>query len=414
MSRQANGRSTIYQGKDGYWHGRVTVGLKDDGRVDRRHVMSRSKAVVVDKVAQLERDRDRGRVRKASERWTVETWLDHWLENIARPFVRESTYEGYRAAVRTHLIPGLGKHRLEKLRPEHLERLYVSMLKITTRRKTSMSPGRVHQVHRTMRTALNQAVRRGYITQNPALMAKTPALVDQEVEPFTVEEVQRLFLAAQQERNGTRWVVALALGLRQGEALGLKWDDVDWDRGLLAVRRSRTRPRWGHGCKPTCGHKYGGHCPQRRPLRPDADLTKSKAGRRFVPAPEAVLSLLRSHLEAQLVERRRAAQLWIDGGWIFTTEVGEPINPRTDWDRWKRLLKIAGVRDGRLHDARHTAATVLLLLGVHERAMMSILGWSSTSMVGRYAHVIAPIHNDVASRLNGFLWTENDPVSEAE
>jgi len=245
-------------------------------------------------------------------------------------------------------------------------------------------------------------------------MAKTPALVDQEVEPFTMAEIQRLFLAAQQERNGTRWVVALALGLRQGEALGLKWEDIDWDRALLSIRRSRTRPRWAHGCKPSCGHKCGGHCPQRRPLRPDADLTKSKAGKRFVPIPEAVLVLLRSHRTAQLVERQRAARLWHEGGWIFATETGDAVNPRTDWDRWKKLLKKAGVRDGRLHDARHTAATVLLLLGVHERAIMSILGWSSTAMVGRYAHMIAPIHSDVAARLDGFLWAENEPVSDAD
>src|SRR5688572_29590881 len=121
MSRQANGRSSIYLGSDGYWHGRVSVGLKDDGRLDRRHVMSRTKATVVDRVADLERDRDRGRVRKASERWTDESWLDDWLEDVARPCVREGSCEGYRAAVREHLIPGLGKHRLEKLRPEHLE-----------------------------------------------------------------------------------------------------------------------------------------------------------------------------------------------------------------------------------------------------------------------------------------------------
>lgn len=119
-----------------------------------------------------------------------------------------------------------------------------------------------------------------------------------------------------------------------------------------------------------------------------------------------MLGLLRTHRAAQLVERQRAAQLWHESGWIFTTETGEPVNPRTDWDRWKKLLRTAGVRDGRLHDARHTAATVLLLLGVHERAIMSILGWSSTAMVSRYAHVIAPIHSDVANRLDGFLWAD--------
>lgn len=99
----------------------------------------------------MEQARDRGQIGKVSEQWTVEAWLDHWLENISRPFVKQSTYEGYRAAVRVHLIPGIGRHRLTALKPEHPERLYVGMLKLPTRRGTPMSSGWVHQVHRTVR-----------------------------------------------------------------------------------------------------------------------------------------------------------------------------------------------------------------------------------------------------------------------
>lgn len=407
MSRQGNGRSSIYKGADGHWHGRVTVGLTDEGRTDRRHVMSKTKAVVVAKVQALEKARDQGHLIRVSDRWTVGAWLDHWLENIARPFVRPSTYEGYRAAVHVHLIPGLGRHRLDALRPEHLERLYVSMLRLTTRRGTPMTPGRVHQVHRTMRAALNEAVKRGHIVRNPAKLAKTPAVEEHEVEPYTVAEVQQLFAEARNGRNGTRWVIALALGLRQGEALGLKWEDIDRQRCLLTIRRSRTRPRWGHGCDGRCGHKYGGHCPQRTAMRPDADLTKSKAGKRFVPLPGEILRLLDEHAGQQAAERQTAGSLWEDGGWIFTNEVGHPLNPRTDWTSWKQLLVRAGVRDGRLHDARHTAATVLLLLGVHERTIMAVLGWSTTAMVSRYAHVTAQIHRDVAVQLDGLLWASN-------
>jgi integrase len=105
-----------------------------------------------------------------------------------------------------------------------------------------MSPGRVHQVHRTIRTALNEAVRRGHLERNPAELAKTPPMIEHEVEPYSVLEVQQLIEAAKRERNGVRWVVALVFGLRQGEALGLKWDDIDWMTGLLSVKRSRTRP----------------------------------------------------------------------------------------------------------------------------------------------------------------------------
>jgi integrase len=193
-----------------------------------------------------------------------------------------------------------------------------------------MSPGRVHQVHRTIRTALNEAVRRGHLARNPAEMAKTPLVNDYDVQPYTVDEVQQLFVAAQREPNGARWVFALALGLRQGEALGLQWGDVDWSRSVLTIKRSRTRPRYEHRCQPHCGHKYAGHCPNRVLSRPDFDTTKSRAGRRVVPLPAAVLDLLRDHAKAQAVQRRTAAQLWVDEGWIFSDEIGRALNPRTD------------------------------------------------------------------------------------
>ena len=233
-------------------------------------------------------------------------------------------------------------------------------------------------------------------------------MIEHEVEPYSVLEVQQLIEAAKRERNGVRWVVALVLGLRQGEALGLKWDDIDWMTGLLSVKRSRTRPRYEHGCQPNCGHKYAGHCPARQNVRPLTDTTKSRAGKRIVPLPGAIVDLLLAHRESQSVERQRAAQLWSEEGWIFADETGRAVNPRTDWDGWKRLLATAGVRDGRLHDARHTAATDLLLLGVHERTIMSVLGWSTTAMASRYTHVITPIHNDLASRLDGLLWSSRD------
>lgn len=126
-SRQPNGASSIYQAKDGRWHGYVTVGVKDDGRPDRRHVTRKTRADVTKAVRELERQRDSGAVRKAGQTWTVKTWLTHWVENIAAPYVSENTIDGYRVAVYHHLIPGLGAHRLEKLEPEHLERFYKKM-----------------------------------------------------------------------------------------------------------------------------------------------------------------------------------------------------------------------------------------------------------------------------------------------
>lgn len=400
-TRQPNGASSFYEGKDGYWHARVTVGVKDDGRPDRRHVMRRSKVEAAKELRKLERQRDDGNVRAPGRVGTVEEWLNYWVENIAAAVVRENSLAGYRVAVRVNLVPGVGAHRLDKLQPEHLERLYANMI------RNGSSPGTAHQAHRTIRTALGEAVRRGRITRNPAELAKPPRLVETEIEPYTVDEVQRLLEAAAKRRNRARWAIALALGLRQGEVLGLRWPDVDLDTGTLFVRRARVRPKYRHGCGGSCGKKAG-YCPQRIADRPETDDAKSRAGRRAVGLPDELVELLKSHHEVQERERDTAGQLWRDSGYVFTTETGEPVNPNTDYHYWKRLLADAGVRDGRLHDARHTAATVLLILGVPERAVMGLMGWSTTAMAARYQHITGVVRSDVAQRVGGLLWGDAD------
>jgi integrase len=139
-------------------------------------------------------------------------------------------------------------------------------------------------------------------------------------------------------------------------------------------------------------------------LRDESAETKSRAGRRAIGLPVELVELLLEQRRRQANERLVAGQLWRDGGWVFATPLGEPVNPRTDYGEWKRLLTQAGVRDGRLHDARHTAATVLLLLGVPERAVMGIMGWSHSGMVSRYQHMTAPVRRDVAERVGVLLW----------
>ncbi len=398
-TRNSNGRSSIYHSdKDKCWHGYVTVGVKDNGRADRRHVRGKSQGEVTTKVRKLERERDDGKVRKPGQTWTVEQWLTHWLETIAPPVITENAYIAYEVAVRVHLVPGIGAHKLDKLETEHLERLYRKMTKMGAK------AGRVHQVHRTVRAALNEAMRRKKITENPATLARAPKVDEEEVEPYSVAQVKSLLEAAQQQRNTARWAIALALGLRQGEALGLQWSDIDLDEGTLIVRRSRLRPKWAHGCTEPCGHKFGGHCPQRVPLRQETAGTKSKAGKRGIGLPDELVALLKHHREEQERERRTAADLWQETGYVFTTPTGGPLNPRTDYTEWKRLLERAGVPERRLHDARHTAATVLLLLQIPDRTVMAIMGWSNTAMAARYQHIIAAIRRDVATSVGGLLW----------
>nr|WP_237554626.1 site-specific integrase [Streptomyces sp. SID4948] len=386
-------------GRDGKWHGRVTVGIRDDGKPDRRHVERKTRAEVTYAVSELERQREAKSVRKPGKPWTVRAWLTHWTENVAPLAVNDNTMVGYGVAVRKHLIPGLGAHRLDQLKPEHIEAFYAKMQANGSKAATA------HQAHRTLRVALNEAVRRGHLGRNPVLLAKAPKVGEYEVEPYSVQEVKRLLKVADRHRNSARWAVALALGLRQGEVLGLKWEDVDLDGGFLMVRRSRHRPQYAHGCTEPCGRKAAGYCPQRQRTNPEVSTTKSRAGRRAVGLPEQLVDLLRAHRKAQDVEQEAAGGKWAEGGWVFADEHGRSPSHRRDWAEWKGLLKEASVRDGRLHDARHTAATVLLILGVPERAVMGLMGWSTTAMAARYQHMVDSVRTEVAKQVDGLIWT---------
>lgn len=414
-TRKPNGTSSVYFGSDGYWHTRVTVGIKDDGTPDRRHRKSKTEAEANKKARKLERHRDEGTLTKTgTDDWTVEQWFAYWLEYIVKPFISDSGYDAYETATRLHIIPAIGKVRLKNLRTSNIEHVYVTMMNKTTRSGKPFKPGRIHQVHRTMKTALTQAVHRGYLTKNPALIARTPEVDDFEVEPYTIDEIKRLFAAAGKGRNAARWVIALSLGLRQGEVLGLRWEDIDWNNSTLRIRHSAKKPKYEHGCNPPCGRKYAGYCPEKINIRPVVGRTKSKAGRRPVPLPQSLVAMLKRHQADQEEEKRIAGNEWIDGGWMFTDERGKILSARTDWDKWKQLLAEASVRDARLHDARHTAATVLLILGVHERTVMSMLGWSSTSMAARYTHVVQPVHDQVAGQLETLLWKASPPAPEVK
>ena len=424
--RAPNGASSIYLGADGRWHGRVTVGVKDDGSPDRRHVKRKTEAEVTAAVRKLEQARETGDVRKAGRAMSVEAWLRHWLENIARPSVKYKSYRAYQTAVDRHLIPGLGKHRIDKVGPEHFEKLYARMLSEGAR------PGTAHQVHRTARTAFGEALRRGHIVRNPVALAKAPRVDEDEVDPFEIAEIRQLITTALNRRNGVRFVLALAIGTRQGETIGLKWTRYNPDTRLLRIARQLQRQTWEHGCSDphACGERYhkirpctagckrharacplpcaedctshARWCPRRRGGGLVEVDVKSRAGRRGIVLPAQLAALLEEHRAAQSHEREVAGSVWEDGGWMFAQPNGRPIDQTMDRKEWKRLLTDAGVRPARLHDARHTAATVLL--GVPERAAMEVMGWSHSSMAKRYQHVTAVLRQDIATRLDGFLW----------
>jgi hypothetical protein len=185
---------------------------------------------------------------------------------------------------------------------------------------------------------------------------------------------------------------------------------VDLDHGVLRVRRSRLRPRYAHGCDGTCGQAPG-LCPQRVNVRQATGEVKSKAGRRTIGLPLQLVALFRGHRAEQERDRELAGDLWQGEGWVFASPIGQPLNPNTDYHEWKRLLRVAGLREARLHDARHTAATVLLLIDVPVRTVMSLMGWSSTEMAARYQHVTDTIREGVAGQVDALIWQARDTTT---
>ncbi|WP_242534429.1 tyrosine-type recombinase/integrase [Saccharopolyspora erythraea] len=167
---------------------------------------------------------------------------------------------------------------------------------------------------------------------------------------------------------------------------------------------------WKHGCpeeKP-CDHRYGAHCPQRHGGGVVVTDVKSRAGRRTVGLPQPVIEALEDHRAHQQFERERARDEWEEDGWVFANRWGRPVHPTVDYDNWKALLRLANVRNARLHDARHTAATMLLVLKVPLPAVMEIMGWSEASMAKRYMHVPHDLVTAIADQVAGLVWPDLD------
>ncbi|MEU4235111.1 site-specific integrase [Nonomuraea sp. NPDC026600] len=439
-SRKPNLRSSIYLGGDGWWHGRVTMGVKDDGSPDRRHRKARTQTEVTRKVRELEQERDSGKTSKPGRKPTVEQWMTTYLNDIAARKLAPTTLESYWSDTRNWIIKHLGKHRLDRLLPEHLDALYSRML------AEGKAESHALKVHRILSRALEVAVRQEKVGRNVAKLVDAPGAGDEEIEPLSQQEARRILAAAEHRRNGVRWSVAVALGLRQGEALGLRWKYVDLDAGSVRVWWQLSRLTWRHGCNDVAKCTEARHkracpkdCPKaKRPsgrrhacvptdtkglcakdCRKHASTCPERTGgglvfrkpkgksKRTIPLPPELIPLLRAHRIRQKAERLAAGAAWEDNDVLFAQPNGRLIDPRDDWDDWKDLLQVAEVRDARVHDGRHTAGTLLIEQGVHVRTVQEILGHSDIRLTQRYTHVASPMAEDGMQRMGRALWGAN-------
>ena len=243
MSREP--RTLMFEGRDGRWHAYIYAGRKADGSPDRRHREAATKEELTPKVLELEAEIDVHGAPKVGRSKRFGDWLDEWITTYAPLQVRHTTLRCYQSQIRNYLKPRLGKWRLSELNKRHFATLYRDL------QTEGLAPASVHLVHRTASVALNRAMdfEEVGIRTNPAAAARNalPSIRTEAVVPLDADEVARITEAVADERNHARWWLAF-MGARQGEVLGLKWSDIDWDSGIITIRRQLQRQTYQHGC----------------------------------------------------------------------------------------------------------------------------------------------------------------------
>jgi integrase len=381
-TRRAAGEGAVHKRKQGGWQGSVTVGIVD-GRRKRKTVYGATQREVLDKLAAIRRTLDAGLPVGTSRPMTLGDYLEAWLRDTLPTVVRPSTAESYSSLTRQHIIPGLGHHRLDKITAVHIRAfLKDKSAQISPRTNRPLSPRTLQYLHAVLRLALEQARRDDLVVRNVAGLVAGPRVQRVEIEPLTPEEAGALLAQAATDRLSPLWLLVTALGLRRGEALALRWEDVDLDRGHLQVRATLQR--------------VGGELVR-------AEMPKTKSSRRALPLPALVVTALQSHRAAQ-VQERLASDVWIDDTLVFTTGVGTPLEPRNVLRSFHALCDRAQVRRVRIHDLRHAAASFMLLQGVDMRVVMGTLGHSRLATTSDlYTHLLEPVQRAAADRMDDLL-----------
>jgi integrase len=386
MSR---GRGTIYKRPDGRWAAQIIVGYNPEtGKAKRKTVYGNTKQEVANKLSEITHQLNTGTYLEPTKT-TLGEWLDKWLCEYKKGKLKAGTYENYETIINVHIKPVLGNIPLAKLQPHMLQAFYNEKLENgRADGKGGLSTRMVHYFHTIINQVLKQAVKEGLLPRNPAEVTSPPAIKNKQMRPLTEEELLKFFDAAKDDRLYAAYVVAATTGLRRGELLGLCWDCVDFEKGIITVKRQLLILKNGLTLEET---------------------TKTKSGKRTVVLPEDTIRELKAHRKRQVQEKLLLGEIYQDHNLVFCKSDGTPLDPREFTKHFQRLLKKAGLPEIRLHDLRHTYATLLLKKGVPAKIVQELLGHSSiTITLDLYSHVTLEMQKLAAESLNGLLSKEKD------
>lgn len=396
--RRAAGDGGLFQRADGMWCGVVDIPTEDGTRKQKR-VYSKSYATARDKLDELKDNIAKGVI--PSTTMTVGKWLPYWLDEIHRPHIRPKTYKYYEESVRLHLVPAIGKKRLDRLTPADVRAMLAGLDSSSNRRRA----------HGTLNLALKAAMVDGLLARNVVGAVRKPKHTPASREAFTTDQCKAIIRTAIEIEAGggpalaTRWAAAFLTAGRQAELTGLEWDRVDLDAGIVDLSWQLQQLTRVHGCGAQVDEVWpcevnrgprtrAAYCPQARWDFEDGfeyrecyrslvwTRPKTAAGTRVVPLVPAMAELLRAHSQTGGPNPH---------GLVWHHPDGRPLSPTDDHKAWQALLRAARITVAGqtlpLHAARHSAATMLLEAGVPEEVRMRVMGQSSVAAHRGYLHV---------------------------
>ncbi|MFD7199852.1 MULTISPECIES: tyrosine-type recombinase/integrase [unclassified Streptomyces] len=371
--RNPNGAGTITKRKDGRYQAAVYV-LQPDGTRARKFAYGKSweecdakRRDLLDKVA--------SGVPVPTKSAKLADWLSYWLDNVIKPRRKRTTYAKYEVHVRLYLVPMLGTKRLEALSVADVRRFL-------NRLEREASAATAKESHKVLRSALSAACREELITRNVVSLVEPPQVESRDLSPWSLDETLDFLTAARKDPLYAAFMLAIALGFRRGEIVGLRWQDVDLDKRVIRVRKQRQR---------VGGEVYD-------------DDPKGRRRKQALPLPAICVAPLRWQRLRQAALRERAGDRWAESDYVFTTRTGRPIEPRNVYRSFTRVAGNAGLRVIRLHDARHGTATLLTAAGVAPRVVMEILGHSQIAVtMNVYTHVVQDTQREAVSHMDRLL-----------
>jgi integrase len=378
MTKRGNGEGSIYyRNADSKWVGSVTLG---SGK--RKVFYGKTRKEVQEKLKIVLHEQQQGTLVTSAPQ-TVAQFLTDWLENTHRRRLRPRTYERYREAVYLHIVPSLGQIQLQKLTAQQVQAFY------TKKADEGLAPATIIYYHSVLHNALDTAVKWGLVVRNVCDLVAPPRKERFEIQPLTIEQMQHLLVTLHGHKWEALFTLAMATGMRRGELLGLEWQDINFEAGRLQVRRVLSRV-------PT-------HMPEREHVYVEAE-PKTQKSRRSVMIATFALVALKKHRVSQLEARVKAGQFWQEHDYVFCTLEGRHLHPNHVVEEFKKLLTRAGLPNIRFHDLRHSAATLLLSLGIHPKVVQELLGHTQISItMDVYSHVLPDMQQDAMRQLDAAL-----------